>query len=894
MQTLWIDAVDFENKGEWKIESQFVRDIGQSYLIATVVPGEPVKDATTSFTVNEDGMYRFYVRTKNWYHPYAPGQFKLAADGEELHNICGKMPTHTWYWEIAGDIYLKAGTHTLSAVDKTGWLARFAAVVITNDMDFFPTREKERMLKQRAAIKGIKEEIKVHDEFEFVVMGAGPGGVPAAVAAARNGIKTALISGRPVIGGNASSEGNVGFDGAAVANKGFWEGGIANEVRQLRWQKNIRWQECLEEIAGKEENLTVFVNELCIDAESEDGKIVSATTVNTMTLEKTVWKAPFYCDATGDGWLGYYAGAIYRFGREAKWQYNEPDATEFADTLTMSGCNNGTLGEIRNTVFGSIELDHPVEFVCPEWAAKIPQGEDLGRSVSGFGTMWWVENSNDHDDMWDDEFARDEMVRIGVAFFDWLKKNREDGANRKLNQISLHNSKRESRRIIGDYIFTQSECDGRHFHEDDITYCGWPIDIHHPRGIYSGKEGPFHSNTYVPISNFPYRCLYSKNINNLFMAGRCVSVSHQGLGTARVESTIATMGQTVGTAVALCKKYDTLPRGIYQNHIKELQQILLRHDLTIPGIVNEDEKDLARTATVRADSVCGDAYIVKYAGTRDKFIPLDKQYYFGPAVSACAKKADHYKVELKNANDYPVELSCKLCTYNSASDINETLQCIDNVIISLPANYEGLITMPFTKDTQGKPYVINVEQKENVYIRTRFYAIGSYKTYEKTEDGIITLPDLTSFEFYYDASLEEKVNCDAKNVINGANRPTYTESNSWISDVNEGLPQSLTLTLKEPKEISEIRVTTHVDLTYPRASFGSGQTSYGIAKDFTVSVWRDGEWHVVAEVTDNIFRQVCLNFEKQLAEKVKITVTKSNNQSAAHIVEVRIYEDKTF
>ena len=236
MQTLWIDAVDFENKGEWKIESQFVRDIGQSYLIATVVPGEPVKDATTSFTVNEDGMYRFYVRTKNWYHPYAPGQFKLAADGEELHNICGKMPTHTWYWEIAGDIYLKAGTHTLSAVDKTGWLARFAAVVITNDMDFFPTREKERMLKQRAAIKGIKEEIKVHDEFEFVVMGAGPGGVPAAVAAARNGIKTALISGRPVIGGNASSEGNVGFDGAAVANKGFWEGGIANEVRQLRWQ----------------------------------------------------------------------------------------------------------------------------------------------------------------------------------------------------------------------------------------------------------------------------------------------------------------------------------------------------------------------------------------------------------------------------------------------------------------------------------------------------------------------------------------------------------------------------------------------------------------------------------------------------------------------------------
>jgi hypothetical protein len=116
----------------------------------------------------------------------------------------------------------------------------------------------------------------------------------------------------------------------------------------------------------------------------------------------------------------------------------------------------------------------------------------------------------------------------------------------------------------------------------------------------------------------------------------------------------------------------------------------------------------------------------------------------------------------------------------------------------------------------------------------------------------------------------------------------------WISDPNEGLPQYVIFTLKEPKEISEVRLTSRVDLIFPRIGSRSKGISNGTAKDFTVSVWRDNEWHVVAEVKDNIFRQVCVNFTKQLAEKVKITITKTINDDAAHIVEARIYEDKTF
>lgn len=752
MQKIWIDAIEFENRGGWVIDTQFVREMGQSYLIANDVPGEPVSDATTKFSVSKSGYYRVWVRTKNWKAPYCPGQLQMLVDGAELPATLGKMPSQKWYWEIAGDIELEKGEHSLSAKDLTGWLSRFAAVVITNDFDFTPSNEVSRLLKQRAEIKNIDTTPKEMGEWDLVVVGAGPGGFPTALAAARSGIKVALISGREVLGGNASDEGTVGLDGAGAKNFGMHETGIANEIKRTKERFGLSWQGAIEKIVAKEPNITVFLSELCIDAETENGIIKSIECVNNLTLEKHIFKAPLFADCTGDGWLGYYAGAAYRIGREAKHEMNEELAPASSDTYTMSGCLCGTINKEGMRAFFAEDTGAPCEFKIPEWATKLPEGQELHRTARRVYTAeWWMENSNDYDDLFESEFSRDQLACLAVGYFDWVKNSSnmmEEAKNYKLSHLFLHNSKRENRRLMGDYVMNQNDFNcGREF-PDTISYCGWSLDLHHIKGMFSRKEGPFFSNHNVGINPVPFRCLYSKNINNLLMASRCSSFSHIALGSTRVESTLATLGQAAGTAAALCKKYGCLPRDIYNEHIVELQQQLLKDDQTIFGLANLDEDDKARTATV---------------------------------------SVSHYS---------PVE----------------------------------------------------------------------------------TVPTVTS---------TVELTTDYNNVINGELRDMPDKSNSWYSDL--GNPQSITLTLKEPSEVSMVQVTTATDLCYPRYSFQDVPKFNLTAENIEVSAKIDGEWKKVGELKGNYLRQMRVKFQKVIATDIKVTVLKTENCSVAKIFEVRIY-----
>lgn len=606
MEKIWIDTVDFEHYGGWQVETQFVREMGQPYIIANQLPGVPADNAFTSFETKEEGYYRFFVRTKNWKLPEAPGQFCVAVDGMEGKNVCGKIPSPSWYWEIAGDFYLEKGVHTLELCDKTGWLSRCSAIVITNDFDFTPSPEKNMLLKQRAEIKNINTDVKNMGEWDFVVVGAGPGGIGAAVSAARQGLKTALLCGRPFVGGNASDEGTIGPDGAGAKNPNYHETGIANEIKRICEKNKSTWQKAIEILLEENPLVTVFTNTLCIDANTENSKIKSIEAVNTMTLERCIFYGDMYADCSGDGWLGYYAGAAYRVGREATHEYGEKFAPESPDTLTMSGClcKGGKDWYMRG--FYMEEQNEETPFVSPSWAPKLPAGTENKREQKKMHTAeWWLENSNDYDDLWEEEYARDALVCLGVGYINWLKNEspqKEEFKNHKLTRIALHNSKRENRRIIGDYVLSQTDiAEGKDF-DDVITYHGWGIDVHHPKGMYSGEEGPFHLNMEIEPMPVPYRCLYSKNIENLFMASRCSSVTHLALGSTRIENTIITFGQTVGVAAYMCKKYNTTPRGIYEKHIKELQQHLILDDQTILELVNLDENDRSRSADIIATS----------------------------------------------------------------------------------------------------------------------------------------------------------------------------------------------------------------------------------------------------------------------------------------------------
>lgn len=386
---------------------------------------------------------------------------------------------------------------------------------------------------------------------------------------------------------------------------GMHETGIVNEIKRVREHNNVTWQGAMEYLLAREANITVFRNTLCIDAVCANNTIKSAVCINTLTLEKSIISGKYFADCSGDGWLGYYAGAAYRLGREAKHEYNEEFAPETPDTNTMSGCICGGDNQIpMYRSFYAIDAGKPIEFHLPDWAIHF--SENIYRTPDEVNTApWWLENSNDFDDLWEAENARDEMVRISVGYFGWLKayyENGEKAKNMKLIRIALHNSKRENRRFIGDYIVSQNDYTENTYFDDAISYTGWHLDTHHIKGIYSGKEGAFLSNKPIPITPIPYRCLYSVNISNLFFASRCSSFTHIGLGSTRVEATLASFGQAVGVAAALCNKYSCTPRDIYKSHLKELKQQLLFDDHTILGETNEDDSDIARKASVTATS----------------------------------------------------------------------------------------------------------------------------------------------------------------------------------------------------------------------------------------------------------------------------------------------------
>ncbi len=628
MQRIWIDALHFENKGGFIPDTQFVREMGQGYLLANGV-GMPIEPASTAFEVKEESKYRIHIRTKNWNNEFSPDGIVVSVDGVKSEHTCAEMHCQGWYWETAGDFELNVGKHTIEVCDTKGWFGRFAAVIITNDYDFTPSPEIKKLHRQRCEMLGINSEAHFLGDFDFAVIGGGVAGVVAAVAAARYGLRVALVNDRPVLGGNGSDEAHISLDGAA--HKGDHETGIIYEIKTIKECEKLTWSKAFAKVIKAEKNISLFENMLVDDAVSFNGVIDRVHIVNTYDLKEYSLVAKYFCDGTGDAWLGYYADALYHIGREAKHQYNEAFAPETADGNTMSGCITKVVTDGGDTIcsFWSQDVGYDVPFIAPDWAYKLPEGDKLGREPMYIDRgEWWLETPNDYDDVWESEYVRDTMFRIAAGYFDWLKnswKDRARVATYALRNLGTYNAKRESRRLIGDYVMTQNDFNGKAHFKDAVCYTGWNIDVHHINGIFSGDDGSFALNEEVPITPIPYRSLYSKNIKNMFMVGRCASVSHIGLGAARTQLTGATMGQAVGTAAYLCKKYGVNPKTVGIEHIEELQQLLLKDGQYIPGVNNKDKKDIARTAEIVADSECENGRAINIVNGKTR--PRDGEDY---------------------------------------------------------------------------------------------------------------------------------------------------------------------------------------------------------------------------------------------------------------------------
>ena len=440
-------------------------------------------------------------------------------------------------------------------------------------------------------------------QFDIVVVGGGIGGVCAAIAAARHGAKTALVQNRPVLGGNASSEIRVNIEGAAVhaSRKDAREGGILEEILLENHRRNPQhsfsvFDTVLWEKVHFQENLTLFLNTHMDDAALADGRIAVVMAKQLTSERRLRFAADIFIDCTGDGSLAALVGADYMVGREGKDVFGEEHAPDVSDPCTMGS----------TLYFQSCDMGQPTPFVKPEWAHTFTNEQMLEHDEMSAG-YWWVEiGGGEWDTIRDAEAIRDELLKTVYGIWDHIKNSGHHAAeNLALQWIGMLPGKRESRRITGAYVLKEQDVLAGRVFEDAVAYGGWYIDPHMIELAMSLRRGvPYSDAGYIHLDGLytiPYGCLYSRNVPNLMMGGRLISASRQAFSSARVMGTCAVVSQAAGTAAAMAVRKGLLPADI-AGQVGALQQALLKDDCFIPGFVNTDALDLARTAQAAASS----------------------------------------------------------------------------------------------------------------------------------------------------------------------------------------------------------------------------------------------------------------------------------------------------
>lgn len=466
--------------------------------------------------------------------------------------------------------------------------------------------------------------------YDVIVVGGGMAGLCAAIAAARQGVHTALIQARPVLGGNASSEIRIHISGAdqSLKQPDYAEGGLLYELMLENKKNNEQfsysvWDMVLFEKAKEEKDLEVFFNTVMYDCETKDDRIVSIYCVQETTEMRYQLYAPVFVDATGNGTLGYYAGAEYRKGSEPQ--------SEFGELHAPQQPNNYRMG--NSILLKAKDMGHPVKFTPPSFAKKLteeqlakrihcvqmrdtincddsPNPEEYKRtSMTSSACVdygyWWLELCGDGEDIITEyEAIRDDLIAYAYGIWDHIKNNKEGihehhAENYALEWVGALPGVRESRRLVGDYLLSETDILEHKIFEDAVCYGGWCVDLHAPHGLLDFNLLPSDCNFYDGVYTIPYRSYYSKNIKNLYMAGRDISTTRLGLASTRIIGCCAIGGEAVGIAAALCNKYACDPRELAP-HVKELQQLILKEDGFLPGFKNEDEKDLALKAKITA------------------------------------------------------------------------------------------------------------------------------------------------------------------------------------------------------------------------------------------------------------------------------------------------------
>lgn len=580
-----IEAEDFENYGGWLLDSQFEAHMGSPYLLAHGL-GRPVDDATTVIQVAEAGEYEVWVRAKDWAPPHHPGKFKLSLNGVALDTELGANGKD-WSWQSAGIVSIQKGELSLGLHDLTGFCGRCDAIYFSADQKPPPNAVNEASRAWRKQMRGLPPDPIDAGRFDVVVVGGGISGCAAALSAARLGQSVALVHDRPVLGGNASKE-------IGLMPRGT-QGALLQELSRRTADGDLAALSVLE----AESNVSVFLEHRVIGVEKKDEKILSIDAVAARGGLEQRLSGQIFIDASGVAILGVLADAATLFGREAYDEFNEPNAPEKADEM-----HHG------NTLFFRTRMaDEPVDFPEVPWAIEVAKdyanlsgqlvkpgiengpgpiaGENPATPEFRFGsksdvfpaTHFW-EYGQWLDPYSSGEQVRDHLMKALFGTFSNVKKlEPERYASLEFEWMAHVAAQGEFRRYEGDYILSENDIRD-HIEFDDTLIANDGVFCIHCAFEPGESDYDFRLKDWIydqrdkQSYEIPFRCLYSKNIGNLMMAGKHISVTHVAASATKFMGNGAQHGVAVGAASYLCNKYDTDPRGLYESHLDSLKELL--------------------------------------------------------------------------------------------------------------------------------------------------------------------------------------------------------------------------------------------------------------------------------------------------------------------------------
>ncbi len=562
-EEIFIEAESFNERGGWKLDTQFIQSMGSPYLLAHGL-GEKVKDAVTDMKVTKPGTYRVWVRTFDWVARWnaspSPGRFRISVGGKLLATEFGTVGK-TWGWQDGGTVTLGSGETQLRLMDQTGFNGRCDCIYLTSDLEGAPPSANEVLSNWRRRQLHLPDTPQVKGPYDLVVVGGGYAGMGSAISAARMGCRVALVQDRPVLGGNGSSEVRVWAKGNIRRGKFPRIGEIIEEFADKAKKSPGQYEEfgddLKEQIVRAEPNIDLMLNHHGFAVEKEGSRITAVRAIDTRSGSEVKIIGNYFADCTGHAWIGTWADAdremtpVGRMGMSNMWAWDEQDK--------------------------------PIAFPETPWALQLNM-EDFPYPRDHHGQWFW-ESGFDKDPLSDAEGIRDWNLRAVFGAFNAMKNG--DGAvdhqTAFLTWIAYIGGPRESRRLTGDVVLTEEDVVSKRDFSDGFVPSTWSIDLHYPKQQYAKK---FPDNPFISIAQHgkgvdrsygypvPYRCFYSRNVDNLFMAGRCISVTHEALGTTRVMKTCGMMGEVVGKAASICTLNQCTPRDVYNQHLPELIELI--------------------------------------------------------------------------------------------------------------------------------------------------------------------------------------------------------------------------------------------------------------------------------------------------------------------------------